>query len=89
MEMERAEITEQGITFLVFRVLHGAKGGQAPPDAGYVLTRIFACSDNEQGSGVGLGTHGAGTYCLAFSNRMGLISPKTVSGNIALQYLIP
>jgi hypothetical protein len=28
--------------------------------------------------------HQAGTYCLAFSNRMGLISGKTVSGKISL-----
>jgi hypothetical protein len=31
----------------------------------------------------------AGTYCLAFSNRMALLSGKTVSGNIGLQYLVP
>jgi len=31
----------------------------------------------------------AGTYCLAFSNKMGLISGKTVSGSVALQYLLP
>ncbi len=31
----------------------------------------------------------AGTYCLAFSNKMALLSGKTVSGNVALQYLLP
>ncbi len=31
----------------------------------------------------------AGTYCLAFSNKMALLSGKTVSGNTALQYLLP
>lgn len=31
----------------------------------------------------------AGTYCLAFSNTMGLISSKTVSGDVALRYLAP
>jgi|SRR5579871_1051594 len=30
-----------------------------------------------------------GTYCLAFSNKMALLSAKTISGNIALQYLVP
>ena len=30
-----------------------------------------------------------GTYCLAFSNKMSLVSAKTVSGNINLQYLLP
>jgi hypothetical protein len=31
----------------------------------------------------------AGNYCLAFSNRMALVSGKTVAGSIALQYLVP
>lgn len=31
----------------------------------------------------------AGTYCLAFSNRMALISSKTISADIALRYLVP
>jgi len=31
----------------------------------------------------------AGTYCLAFSNKMALVSSKTVSGDIALRSLIP
>jgi hypothetical protein len=31
----------------------------------------------------------AGTYCLACSNKMGLLSGKTVSGIVALQYLLP
>jgi len=31
----------------------------------------------------------AGTYCLAFSNKMALLSPKTVSGSVELQYLLP
>ena len=31
----------------------------------------------------------AGTYCLAFSNKMALLSGKTVSGRIELQYLVP
>jgi hypothetical protein len=31
----------------------------------------------------------AGTYCLAFSNKMALLSGKTISGDIALQYLVP
>jgi hypothetical protein len=31
----------------------------------------------------------AGTYCLAFSNKMALMSAKTVSGNISLQYSVP
>ena len=31
----------------------------------------------------------AGTYCLAFSNKMALLSGKTVTGDIALRYLVP
>jgi len=31
----------------------------------------------------------AGTYCLAFSNKMALLSGKTVSGDIVLQYSVP
>ena len=31
----------------------------------------------------------AGSYCLAFSNKMALVSSKTVSGDVALRYLIP
>jgi hypothetical protein len=31
----------------------------------------------------------AGTYGLAFSNRRSLISAKTVTGNVALEYLLP
>ncbi len=31
----------------------------------------------------------AGTYCLAFSNKMALVSSKTVSGDIALRSMIP
>jgi hypothetical protein len=31
----------------------------------------------------------AGTYCLAFSNKMALLSGKTVSGSVELQYLLP
>jgi hypothetical protein len=33
MEMERAEITEEGITFRVFRVLHGVVQDQARADS--------------------------------------------------------
>ncbi|HYL36187.1 MAG TPA: hypothetical protein VEV17_09775 [Bryobacteraceae bacterium] len=33
--------------------------------------------------------HQAGTYCLAFSNTMSLLSAKTVSGDVALRYLLP
>jgi hypothetical protein len=33
--------------------------------------------------------HEAGTYCLAFSNKMALLSGKTVSGRVELQYLVP
>jgi hypothetical protein len=32
---------------------------------------------------------GAGTYCLAFSNKISLLTGKTISGDIALQYLLP
>jgi len=31
----------------------------------------------------------AGTYCLAFSNKMALLSGKTVSGRVERQYLVP
>jgi hypothetical protein len=31
----------------------------------------------------------AGTYCLAFSNKMALLSEKRVSESVTLQYLVP
>jgi hypothetical protein len=31
----------------------------------------------------------AGSYCLAFSNQMSLLSSKNVSGDVALRYLTP
>jgi zinc-ribbon domain len=52
-------------------------------------SRLLYVSGKVTNSSLDVPLSKAGTYCLAFSNKMALLTGKTISGDIALRYLVP